>query len=102
MIIAFQSLDDQIVNWKPNRSSPIGISAEEMSVSFAGNIIDAVFTTIGAKYIGLGSVDLGEGTDSERRKKLIFIQQIAENSDTADLWWEPPEDDGYDPVCCRS
>src|SRR5580704_262300 len=63
IIVSLQSLHDQIVDRKPDRSSPVGVSTEKMSVPFAGNIIDAVFTAVGAENVRMCGVDLGKGTD---------------------------------------
>jgi len=42
VMVALQSLDDQIVDRKPNRTAPIRVSAEQVARAFAGHILNAM------------------------------------------------------------
>ena len=75
-MVAFKGLKNQVVDWKPDRTSPIGITAEQIGITLAGYIIDTIFLALGAEDIGSGRVNFRNGANPVRRKKLIFVQKI--------------------------
>jgi hypothetical protein len=75
-MVAFKGLKNQVIDWKPDRTSPIGIAAEQISITFARYIIDTIFLAVGAEDVGPGRVNFRKRANSVRRKKFIFVQKI--------------------------
>ena len=78
-MVAFKGLKNQVVDWKPDRTSPIGITAEQIGITFSRYIVDTIFLAVGAEDVGSGRVDFRNGSNSIGRKKFIFVQKIFQN-----------------------
>src|SRR6266436_3583262 len=72
-MVAFKSLKDQVINRKPDRTSPVGIAAKQIGITLAGYIVDTIFLTIRAKDVGVGRVNFRKGAYSVRREKFILV-----------------------------
>ena len=46
MVVAFQRLDQQVVDGKPDRAAPVGIAAEQAGGGLARLVIDPVFLAV--------------------------------------------------------
>ena len=75
-MVTFKGLKNQIIDRKPNRTSPIGITAEQIGVTLARYIVDTIFLALGAEDVRSGRVNFRNGANSVRRKKFIFVQKI--------------------------
>src|SRR5437667_4307735 len=53
-----KGLDQQIVDGKPDRSAPVGVSAEETRARFCRLVVHAVFIAIDDEPIGMITVEL--------------------------------------------
>src|SRR3984893_1519766 len=78
-MVAFEGLKNQVVDWKPDRTSPIGITAEQIGITLARYIIDTIFLAVGPEDVGSGRVNFRKRANAVRRKKFIFVQKIFEN-----------------------
>src|ERR1700738_1717749 len=78
-MVAFKGLKNQVVDWKPDRASPIGITAEQVGITLARYIIDTIFLAVGPEDVGSGRVNFRKRANSIRRKKFIFVQKIFQN-----------------------
>src|SRR5262245_53886611 len=56
-MVTLKGLKDQVIDWKPDRTSPIGITAEQIGVTLARDIIDTIFLPLGAEDIRSGRVN---------------------------------------------
>ena len=86
-MVAFKGLKNQVVDWKPDRTSPIGITAEQIGITLARYIIDAIFLAVGAEDVRSGRVNFRNGANSARRKKFIFVQKILQDPSQSLLRW---------------
>src|ERR1700737_2717254 len=75
-MVAFKGFKNQVVDWKPDRTSPIGITAEQIGITLARYIIDTIFLAVDPEDVGSGRVNFRKRPNSVRRKKLIFLQKI--------------------------
>ena len=78
VVIAFQSFNKDIGDREPNGTSPIGIAAEHATIAFAGHISNDFVFPLYVKRKRVRFVVAGERANSERRKKLILVQEIGE------------------------
>src|SRR4029453_19231562 len=53
-----ESFDQQVVDGKPDRSAPVGVSAEEARARFCGFVVHAVLVTIDHERVRMVSVEL--------------------------------------------
>ena len=90
MVIPFQSFNDQIIDWKPDRPSPIGVATEQMGVPFAGNIVDPVLTAVSTKNIGSGGMDLRQESGCRTEKETHFHPADILKFGRAVPWSEQP------------
>src|ERR1700687_3558058 len=78
-MVAFKGLKNQVVDWKPDRTSPIGITAEQIGITLARYIIDTIFLAVDPEDVGSGRVNFRKRPNSVRRKKFIFVEKIFQN-----------------------
>ena len=78
MVIAFECLDDEVIDREPNRAAPVGVAAEEVAGAFAGHVIHAMFLMPGDENVGLVAVDARDRAQSVGRKKFILIEHVAQ------------------------
>lgn len=48
---ALQGLDEQVVDWKPDRASPVGISTEHGCCRLGGRVIDAELLAVDMQHV---------------------------------------------------
>src|SRR5262245_8571672 len=76
-VITFERFDDQKVDREPNGTAPVRIATKEITVPFAGNIIDPKLFVARAKDVGLVAMHGRYRTKSVGREKFVFIQHVA-------------------------
>src|SRR5580698_3053802 len=64
-----ERFNQQIVQWEPHRSSPVGVSAEQPGGRFARFVVDAVLCAICADYVRMLAMKLRQGTNAVRGEK---------------------------------
>lgn len=80
MGVAFEGLDDQVVDGKPDGATPVGVAAEHVGIAFAGDVIDTMFGLTRVEDVGVVEVVAREGADAVGREKFLFIQQAGEEA----------------------
>ena len=80
MVVAFERLKEQEVDREPDRSAPVGVAAKESGRGFSRLIIDAILATAGVKDRGMLLVEFRNRSQTVRRKELIFIEHISQNT----------------------
>src|SRR5262245_20012565 len=76
-MITFERFDDQKVDREPNGTAPVRVAAEEITVSFARNIIDPKLFVARAKDVRLLAMHARYRTKSVGREKFVFVQHVA-------------------------
>src|SRR5689334_1723699 len=80
MMELLQGFDQQKIYREPDRSTPVGIAAEEPRGRFAWLVIDAILVAVSAQNVGMLTMDARDGANSIRRKKLVFIEHHFQDS----------------------
>ena len=57
MVVAFECLDDQVIDREPNRAAPVRVAPEEVAGAFAGHVIHPMFLVPGDEDVGLVAMD---------------------------------------------
>src|SRR5215471_14477418 len=71
---------DQNVDWEPNRTAPIGVSAEHWTIRFARQIADSVVVAMHLEDVRIISVIARHGPNPVWAEEFFFIEQLFENT----------------------
>src|SRR6266404_9445180 len=77
-VIAFERFDDKKVDREPNRPAPIRVSAEEVTVSFSRDVIDAVLVVAHAEHVGMIAMIARDRTQTVGREEFVLIEHVAQ------------------------
>ena len=80
VVIAFQGFNQQEVDRKPNRATPIGIAPEHAAVRLTGNVFHAMLHLSGRKNKRPFLMDSGQSANAVGRKEFPFIQDVSEHA----------------------
>ena len=75
-----QRLDKQVIDRQPNRSTPIGIAAEQSRTRFRRFVVDSIFRAVDRHFIRMIRMITGQSANAEWRQKLLFIEHIAQHA----------------------
>src|SRR5437762_904430 len=75
-----QGFDEQIVHWKPNRATPIGIAAEQASGGLRGLVGDAADMVIDLDFIGMIEMKPGQSANTVRREEFVFVEHTGQHA----------------------
>ncbi len=76
VIEPLEGLDDQVVDGKPHRSAPIGVSSEQTALSFGGLVTDGERLPVQGDAIGLGLVHFRDRADAVGGEKLLLVRLL--------------------------
>src|SRR5262245_18278955 len=65
---------DHNVEWEPDPAAPVGVSAEQRSIRFAGQIADSILIAMHLEYIRMISVITGQGSNPVRAEQFVFVE----------------------------
>ena len=74
-----ERFNEQIVDGKPDRTTPVRIAAEESRARFGRLIAHSIVDAHRRQQIGVIFVIAREGTDCKRREEFLFIQHIPQD-----------------------
>src|ERR1700757_2238876 len=60
-MVAFEGLNNQVIDWESDRTSPVGITAEQIGITLTRYVIDTIFLAVGAEDVGSGRVNFRNG-----------------------------------------
>jgi hypothetical protein len=75
-----QRFDDQEVDRKPDRPSPVRVAAEHGRPRLAGLVVDAVNAVADEQLVGRGPVPARHGAHAVRRQELGFVQHEVQHA----------------------
>src|SRR5213078_209465 len=79
--------DQQIIERKPDRPTPIRIPAEQLGIRFARRIMHFELAAFSVENVGMLLVNLRKRSNPKRREKLVLVQRIFQNALQAlELW----------------
>ena len=61
VMVAFQRLDQQIIDREPHGAAPVGVAAEEAGSGFTRLVVHSMFLTVESVDVWPVAVDAGEG-----------------------------------------
>jgi hypothetical protein len=79
VVVPFEGLNEEIVDGKPDGTTPIGIPAEQGAAGLSRLVLQAVLDIPQTESIR-GPVSKGEGSDAPRGKKLIRISHVTQDT----------------------
>ena len=83
MMVPLQGLDQQVVDRKPDRTAPVGVSPEIPGGRLSGCVGHLKALSIGMKDKRALPVKCRNRSDPERGEKLAFVEQVAEHATEA-------------------
>ena len=78
-VAAQERLDKQEVGCHPNRTAPVAVAAEKTAVGVAGQVFDLVLLAVHVHLHGVFLVELGQRSDTVRRKELLFVEHVLQD-----------------------
>jgi hypothetical protein len=78
-----QSFNEQTVDGEPNRTTPVRVTAEQINVGLARQVIDRVHFVGLFERVWIFLVLLGHGTNAVGRQELVFFEQIVQHTHQA-------------------
>src|SRR5262245_42689833 len=79
-----KTFDDQVVDRHPDRTAPIGVSAEESAVRLGRNVSDFGMITVDLEDIGLVEMASRQGPNAVIRQEFALVQDALEHPGTAE------------------
>src|SRR5216684_3696607 len=80
VMVALQCLDQQIVEGKPDRTSPVRVSSEQPAARFAGLISDQPDLGANPLVVGHALVDFRQGANSIGGIELLLVQRVTQQA----------------------
>src|SRR5207237_49095 len=71
VVVAFERLDEEIIDGKPDRSAPVRVAAEEPGARFARSVFHAMRLAAGLNFERMFLVKLRQGTNPVRREEVL-------------------------------
>src|SRR5262245_1862256 len=69
-----KGLDQQVIDRKPDRAPPVGVSTEQIGARLGRFVVHAMLLAVHDDDAGVVTVDLRHGADPMRRKKLELVE----------------------------
>src|SRR5262249_8073886 len=80
VVVALQSLDEEVVEREPDGTSPVRVPSEDADGGLARHVAHAEVLALELALEGAARVDAGERADSPRREELVLVEQVAEQA----------------------
>jgi hypothetical protein len=74
-----QRLDEQEVDWKPNRAPPVRVGAKNAGAGLSWLVIHPVLHAVDGKHIGILTMGTRERADAVRGEEFARIQHVPEH-----------------------
>jgi hypothetical protein len=80
VVEAFEGFDEEVVDGEPDGAAPVGVSAEEGALGFAGFVVDLVGVAGDVELVGLIFEGFGDGADAPRGEEFVFVEDALEDA----------------------
>src|SRR5262249_42587454 len=87
-VVTFERLDDQEISREPNWTAPVRVTAKEIAIPFARNVIDPEFFVTRAEDIRLLAMDTRDRPNSVRGQEFVFIQHVSKRATQSIASWD--------------
>ena len=77
-VVSLKRLDDQVVQRKPDRASPVGVAAEHGRGGFGRLVVDARLDAFDVDHVGVVAVVGGQGPQAVRGQELGLVEQLGQ------------------------
>src|SRR5262249_15811911 len=75
-----QRFDDQEIDWKPDRSAPVRVAAEQTGRRFGRLVVDPVVVAVDGEHIRMVTVNPRDRSDAEGRQELALVEHHAQDA----------------------